>query len=114
VALDKVGNFSPGYQTLTLVGTSSTLEFLCNFALFQVFAAKWVRTELLWVMAQRVVVISYRRFGINLSAPSSKVNILTFKEIAVEFRVCKSVNHDTFQLNQPTRCSNFSSLLLVV
>jgi hypothetical protein len=30
------------------------------------------------------------------------------------FRICKSVHHHTFQINQPTRCSNFSSLLLVV
>ena len=74
----------PGYQILTLVGTSSALEFLCNFALFQVSATKWVRTALFWVMTQRVVVISYRRFEINLSAPTSKVNILTFENIAVE------------------------------
>jgi len=27
-------------------------------------------------------------------------------------KVCKSVHHHTFQINQPTRCNNFSSLLL--
>ena len=32
-----------------------------------------------------------------------------------EFRsVCKSVHHHTIQINQPTRCNNFSSLLLDV
>jgi len=30
---------------------------------FQVSAAKFLRTALLWVITQRVVVISYRRFG---------------------------------------------------
>jgi hypothetical protein len=30
------------------------------------------------------------------------------------FKVCKSVHHHTFQINQPTRCNNFSSLLLDV
>jgi len=31
-----------------------------------------------------------------------------------EFTVCKSVHHHTIQINQPTRCNNFSSLLLDV
>jgi len=30
------------------------------------------------------------------------------------FKVCKSVHHHTIQINQPTRCNNFSSLLLHV
>jgi hypothetical protein len=33
------------------------------FAWFQASAAKWVRTALFWVITQRVVAISYRRFG---------------------------------------------------
>ena len=33
---------------------------------------------------------------------------------AHNFKVCKSVHHHTFQINQPTRCNNFSSLLLDV
>jgi len=28
------------------------------------------------------------------------------------FKVCKSIHHHTIQINQPTRCNNFSSLLL--
>jgi hypothetical protein len=28
-----------------------------------------------------------------------------------ELKVCKSVHHHTIQINQPTRCNNFSSLL---
>jgi len=32
----------------------------------------------------------------------------------VVFKACKSVNHHTVQINQPTRCNNFSSLLLDV
>ena len=31
-----------------------------------------------------------------------------------ELKVCKSVHHHTIQINQPTRCNNFSSLLLDV
>jgi len=31
-----------------------------------------------------------------------------------EFKVCKSVHHHTFQINQPTRGPNFSNLLLDV
>jgi hypothetical protein len=31
-----------------------------------------------------------------------------------KFEVCKSVYHHTMQINQPTRCNNFSSLLLDV
>ena len=31
-----------------------------------------------------------------------------------KFKVCKSVHHHTIQINQPTRCKNFSSLLLDV
>ena len=31
-----------------------------------------------------------------------------------KFKVCKSVHHHTIQINQPTRCNNFSSLLLDV
>ena len=30
------------------------------------------------------------------------------------FKVCKSVHHQTIQINQPTRCNNFSSFLLDV
>jgi len=30
------------------------------------------------------------------------------------FKICKSVHHNTIQINKPTRCNNFSSLLLDV
>jgi hypothetical protein len=32
----------------------------------------------------------------------------------LKFKVCKSVHHHTFQIKQPARCNNFSSLLLDV
>ena len=35
-------------------------------------------------------------------------------QIFINFKVCKSVHHHTFQINQPTRCNSFSSLLLDV
>jgi len=34
------------------------------------------------------------------------------KHFRDEFKVCKSVHHNTIQINQSTRCNNFSSLLL--
>jgi len=37
-----------------------------------------------------------------------------FNNNVAKFKVCKSVHHHTFQINQPTRCNNFSSLLLDV
>jgi len=36
----------------------------------------------------------------------------TFTDL--KFKVCKSVHHRTIQINQPTRCNSFSSLLLDV
>jgi len=32
----------------------------------------------------------------------------------INFKVCQSVHHHTLQVNQPTRCNSFSSLLLDV
>jgi hypothetical protein len=40
--------------------------------------------------------------------------IIRIQHIFFKFKVCKSVHHHTFQTNQPTRCNNFSSLLLDV
>jgi hypothetical protein len=37
-----------------------------------------------------------------------------FKHPAVTFKVCKSVDHHTIQINQPTRCNSLTSLLLDV
>jgi len=34
--------------------------------------------------------------------------------VLCKFKVCKSVHHPTFQINHPTGCNNFSSLLLDV
>ena len=34
------------------------------------------------------------------------------EHILLIFKVCKSVHHHTIQINQPTKCNNFSSLLL--
>jgi len=36
------------------------------------------------------------------------------KRVLFKFKVCKTVHHQTIQINQPTRCNNFSSLLLDV
>jgi hypothetical protein len=34
--------------------------------------------------------------------------------LIIKFKFCKSVHYPTIQINQPTRCKNFSSLLLDV
>jgi hypothetical protein len=46
--------------------------------------------------------------------PSLQYSKIKQKNIIMEFKVCKSVHHHMFQINQPTRCDNFSSLLLDV
>jgi hypothetical protein len=38
--------------------------------------------------------------------------LFLFLQPLFEFKVCKSMHHHTIQINQPTRCSNLSSLLL--
>jgi len=44
----------------------------------------------------------------NTITYTSKVNKIN------TLKVCKPVHHHTIQINQPTRCNNFSSLLLDV
>jgi len=60
-------------------------------------------------------------FGSRVSLVRKVLSLLTFccKIIAMVafvnravFKFCKSVHHHTIQINQPTRCKNFSSLLL--
>jgi hypothetical protein len=41
-------------------------------------------------------------------------SLLQNKKLGLKFKVCKSVHHCSIQINQPTRCNNFSSLLLDV
>jgi len=45
---------------------------------------------------------------------STEYILHTIHNILHKFKVCKSVHHHTIQINQPTRCNNFSSLLLDV
>jgi hypothetical protein len=33
------------------------------------------------------------------------------KSVFTKFKVCKSVHHHAFKINQPTRCNSFSDLL---
>jgi hypothetical protein len=40
--------------------------------------------------------------------------ILNLRELNIAFDVRKSVHHHTIQINQPTRCNHFTSLLLDV
>jgi len=35
-------------------------------------------------------------------------------DYAFKFKICKSVHSQTIQINQPTRCNNFSNLVLEV
>ena len=41
-------------------------------------------------------------------------NFSLWKRMTNKFIVCKSMHHHTFQINQPTRCNNFSSSILDV
>jgi hypothetical protein len=53
----------------------------------------------------------------NLVVPRFSIKIIQWnkqKNFFSSFRVCKSAHHRTFKLNQPTRCSKFSSVLLVI
>jgi hypothetical protein len=50
----------------------------------------------------------------NVANNMNKALIVFVKSINVKFKVCKSVHCYTIQINQPTRCNNFSSLLLDV
>ena len=43
-----------------------------------------------------------------------KYTVHVFSKVFLTFKVWKSVHHHTIQINQPTRCNNFSSLLLDV
>jgi len=45
---------------------------------------------------------------VDISAMDWSLNVVFLRV----FKVCKSVHHHTFQINQPTRCNNLSSLLL--
>jgi hypothetical protein len=51
-----------------------------------------------------------------MSVVSCKINlcvqVILVLKCMLGSKVCKSVHHHTFQINQPTRCNNFSSLLL--
>jgi hypothetical protein len=42
------------------------------------------------------------------------LNLKRLKDINTAFEVCQSMHYHTIQMNQPTRCNNFSSLLLDV
>ena len=57
-----------------------------------------------------------RRRTIAMSVVSCKINLcvqlILVLKCMLGFKVCKSVHHHAFQINQPTRCNNFSSLLL--
>jgi hypothetical protein len=46
------------------------------------------------------------------SSLPSKSKFTIHSENTRKFDICKSVHHHTIQINQPTRCNNFTSLLL--
>ena len=52
------------------------------------------------------------RYLINFRKCHPWAETITQAFIQFKFRVCKSVHHHTIQINQPTRCNNFSSSLL--
>jgi hypothetical protein len=50
--------------------------------------------------------------GVPLLARAGNL-LLQNKKLGLKFKVCKSVHHRSIEINQPTRCNNFSSLLLL-
>jgi len=52
--------------------------------------------------------------NIRISHRTQSESVCATVKYAFKFKVCKSVHHHTIQINQPTRCSNSSSLLLDV
>jgi len=47
-------------------------------------------------------------------SPTRQYEVQNIRQLFCEFDVCKSVHHRTIQMNQPTRCNSFTSLLLDV
>jgi hypothetical protein len=60
----------------------------------------------LWVLNTPVQGLPAFKSGNSLNKQSGKL-----KGDVIVFKVCKSEHHQTLQINQPTRCNNFSSLL---
>ena len=72
-----------------------------------------------WKVSGRIEmsVTAWELYKFQYSTPVAlRVPDKTYGKLNIfKFRVCQSVlHHYTIQLNQPTRCSNFSGLLLVV
>ena len=65
-----------------------------------------------WVYrSQKCQAITKGMAGNNNNNDDDDDNIII---IINKFKVCKTMHHHTIQINQPTRCNNFSSLLLDV
>jgi len=69
--------------------------------------------------AVRFELVSLVVCGIKMKsfATEYSINVCLLNNKTIEFhgfKVCKSVHHHTIQINQPTTCYNFSSLLLDV
>jgi hypothetical protein len=63
----------------------------------------WKEQEVLWQCKEPVIVPVYKKGAVT--------DCSHLYQLQTEFKVCKSVHHYTIQVNQPTRCNNFSSSL---
>jgi len=64
------------------------------------------------VVAVQLVMVGPVMTGLSIQL-SNRSNVRIAELQGTKFRVCKSVHHHIIQINQPTRCNNFSSLLLL-
>jgi hypothetical protein len=65
------------------------------------------------ILQFETVVCLVLNYNIEVSANVfSDAEHMYFPNVFFPYKVCKSMHHHTFEINQPTRYNNFSSLLL--
>ena len=73
----------------------------------------FMRSALLFHFSQSIMVVQYRRFGTSCCV-HLQGSTFTLEDVGCPRNVGNKLPLSYFQPNQPTKCSNFSSLLLVV
>ena len=85
-----------------------------NFVLFQASGVKLLRTALFWVITQRVVVISYRRFGATCPSHPQGSRIKNHEDGTDMFsRNVSSNHHSSLHTSPEERCSLYLLSLLL-
>jgi hypothetical protein len=79
----------------------------------------WTAKEWWFPYQHEQEIIFFSKASISAMGPNQFpiqgiMRLFLSSKVARMFKVCKFVHHHTIQINQPTRCNNFSSLLLDV